>query len=81
MDPAGNRRGRSPQPGAKIWSGAFRNEETVDQDDVIDARVAPIANRLCRRLPTGDTADSQSALPESAGVLFGEAPDSAGRRK
>ena len=43
--------------------GADLNEENVDQDYVIDASVTPIGNRLCRRLPTGDTADCQSALP------------------
>jgi len=29
--------------------------------------VAPIGNRLCRRLPTGDTADCQSALRGRSG--------------
>jgi len=50
--------------------GASLNEDTVDQNPVVDARVAPIGNRLYRRLATGEPADGHSAPPEFARVLI-----------
>jgi len=51
-------------------SGASLNADSVDQDDVIDANVAPIGNRLYRRLATGSAANSQSVLPSFVGFFM-----------